>query len=52
MIEGVLSGIVKESNFTDLEQCITEATDIDHEITQAVKDFESETFEGVKDGIA
>lgn len=52
IVEGVLSGIIQDEHFSGLEDCIQEVEVVDEDFKNAVNDFEKETFEGIKEGLA
>jgi hypothetical protein len=50
-VEGILQGIIKEGNFTEIGECMQFSEGMEQLIAEAVTDFEKETFEGVRDGL-
>jgi hypothetical protein len=49
-VEGLIYGILDEE-YTDLHECLAESSEFESDLEEAVKDFELETFNGVKDGL-
>lgn len=50
-VEGFLYGLIEEK-YDDLDTCISEIESVGLDIKQAIEDLNTETFKGVKKGLA
>lgn len=50
-IEGVIEGVIEEEKFTDLQDCIQNTVDLEDQVVRGINDLETETFEGVRQGL-